>query len=67
VGAAGAFAWSRTTAFIAVPPVTRAAIGNDARNIMIAAQVRSSSTILQPPLTYWIPFKGYCMGSIGNG
>jgi hypothetical protein len=56
----------KRTAFVyTLPPVTRAAVGNDARNITIGVQVRSS--ILQPPFTHWIPFKGYCQGTIGNG
>jgi hypothetical protein len=56
---------ARRKAFVyTLPPVTRAAVGNEARNIMIGVQVPSSN--LPPPFTHWIPFKGYCMGTIGN-
>lgn len=44
-----------------LPPVTRAAVGNDARNIMIAVDLPSPSPAPPPPPTHWIQFKGYCL------
>jgi hypothetical protein len=48
-----------------LPPVTRAAVGNDARNIMIAVHLPSAA--LPPPPTHWIQFKGYCLGKPPGG
>ncbi|MEJ3744932.1 hypothetical protein WEI85_16750 [Actinomycetes bacterium KLBMP 9797] len=48
-----------------LPAVTRAAVGDDARNIMIA--VRLPSSALSPPLIDWIQFKAYCLGHVANG